>query len=407
MNSFDYRAVDTVGRECRGRINAVSAEDAKTSLTRRRLLVVAVQQSVPGSTPPLLSRRLWQSRKLSSTNLMLFTRQLATLVQVCPIEEALRTIVQQSEREYVARVIRSVHGAVIEGQRLSEAMRIEARSFPPIYRAMISAGESSGTLPQILARMADLLERQAQVRSKVITSFTYPIILTVVAFIVIFGLMVFVVPTVVEQFEDVGQSLPLLTRLVIGSSHFLANWWWALTLFCLAGVLMGFHSLRDESVRLRFDSLLLRVPLIGRMTRNLHAARLARTLSTMVASGLPLLDALKLTTETIRNLALRTASASVAEGVRTGGSLSGALRRAGIFPPILVYMAASGESAGRLDMMLERAAEYLEREFDSFTSTALSLLEPVIIIVLGGLVSVIVLSILLPILQLETLAGKL
>lgn len=404
MTSFEYLAVDIVGRERRGWVDATNAEEAKTSLTQRRLFVVQLQQGI--RNPPLVSTSLFRRRKLSSKQLMLFTRQLATLVQVSPLEEALRTIAQQSEQGHTRRIIRSVHSTVVEGRRFSEAMRSEGASFPPIYRAMVSAGESSGTLPQILVRMADLLERQAQVRSKIITSVTYPMILTAVAVFVVFALMLFVVPTVVEQFNDVGQRLPLLTRIVIGISSFFVHWWWALGLACVLAVLMAFRSLKNESFRLRIDSLLLRLPLIGQLVRNLHAARLARTLSTMVAGGLPLLEGLKLTTETVRNRALRAASADVAEAVRIGGSFSGALRKASIFPPILVYLTASGETAGRLDMMLERAADYLEREFDSFTSTALSLLEPLIIVVLGGLVSVIVLSILLPILQLETLAGK-
>ena len=170
-------------------------------------------------------------------------------------------------------------------------------------------------------------------------------------------------------------------------------------------VFLAGRALREEGLRLKFDAFLLRIPLIGRLIRDLHAARMARTLSAMVASRLPLLEGLTLTTGTVHNRVLRKASAGIAESVRTGGSLSGALRKAGVFPPLLVYLAASGEASGRLDMMLERAADYLEREFDAFTSTALSLLEPAIIIVMGVVVAVIVLSILLPILQLDTLAG--
>jgi general secretion pathway protein F len=192
---------------------------------------------------------------------------------------------------------------------------------------------------------------------------------------------------------------------VIGVSHVLAAWWWAIL---IALVALGFafgRALRDEGVRMRFDRALLRVPVVGRLIRDLHAARMARTLSTMVASRLPLLEGLRLTTETVHNRALRAATREIAEAVRTGGSLSGALKRSAIFPPLLVYLAASGEASGRLDLMLERAADYMEREFDSFTTTALALLEPAIIVIMGALVAVIVLSILLPILQLDTLAG--
>jgi general secretion pathway protein F len=271
---------------------------------------------------------------------------------------------------------------------------------------MVSAGESSGTLGSILDRVANLLERQAQVRGKVLSALAYPIVLSIVAAFVVFALMVFVVPKVVEQFQDVGQELPLLTRIVIGLSSFLANWWWALLAALLLLIFLSSRALREENLRFGFDRFLLRLPLLGRLQRDLHAARMARTLSTMVASRLPLLEGLRLTTQTVHNRVLRKASADIAEAVRTGGSLSGALKRAGVFPPLLVYLTASGEASGRLDLMLERAADYLEREFDTFTATALALLEPAIIIIMGAVVAVIVLSILLPILQLDTLASE-
>jgi general secretion pathway protein F len=405
MSDFDYLALDTAGRERRGSVKAASMDDARAVLGARKLYVVRMEPGSGASAAPLLTRRALFRKKLSAKQLTLFTRQLATLVQVSPLEESLRTIARQAEQEQVRRVLGSVHGAVVEGRRLSEAMTREAASFPPLYRAMVSAGESSGTLPQILDRMADLLERQAQVRSKVLSALAYPVVLAIVATFVVFALMIFVVPKVVEQFEDVGQALPLLTRIVIGLSEFLAGWWWALLLGLVAfGLLVG-RALQDETLRLRFDRRLLRLPLIGRLIRDLHAARMARTLSTMVGSRLPLLEGLKLTTQTVHNRALREASGEITEAIRTGGSLSAALKRAGVFPPLLVYLAASGEASGKLDIMLERAADYLEREFDSFTSAALSLLEPAIIVFMGAIVALIVLSILLPILQLDTLAS--
>jgi general secretion pathway protein F len=410
MAEFDYLALDTAGRERRGSVRADSAEEAKAKLGQRRLFVVKVEEGSGGSggsasSPPLMSRQLFVRKKLTGKQLTIFTRQLATLVTVSPLEESLRTIARQTEKERVREILLNVHGGVLEGRRLSDAMGREAASFPALYRGMVSAGESSGSLPLILERLAHLLERQAQVRAKVLSALAYPIILAIVAMFVVFALMVFVVPRVVEQFEDIGQQLPFLTRMVIGLSEFLAAWWWALALGLAIFVLVAARALRDEGLRLKADRVLLRLPLLGRLIRDLHAARMARTLSTMVASRLPLLEGLKLTTQTVHNRALRNASAEIAETVRTGGSLSGALRRAGVFPPLLVYLAASGEASGKLDTMLERAAEYLEREFDSFTATALALLEPAIIVVMGAVVAVIVLSILLPILQLDTLAG--
>ena len=405
MSDFAYLALDTAGRERRGSVRAETHEEAQEKLRSRRLFVVRLEASAGEASPPLLSRDVFARRKLTSKQLTVFTRQLATLAQVSPLEEALRTIVRQTEREHVRQVLSSVHAGVLEGRRLSEAMGRASGSFPALYRGMVAAGEGSGSLPAILERLALLLERQGQVRSRVMSAIAYPLVLAVVAAFVVFALMVFVVPRVVEQFDDVGQQLPFLTRAVIGLSGFLAAWWWALAIAVVGGALLGARALRDEALRLRFDRWLLRLPFLGRLIRDLHAARMARTLSTMVASRLPLLEGLRLTTQTVHNRALRAASADIAESVRTGGSLSGALKRAGVFPPLLVYLAASGEASGRLDIMLERAADYLDREFDSFTATALALLEPAIIVVMGAVVALIVLSILLPILQLDTLAG--
>jgi general secretion pathway protein F len=217
--------------------------------------------------------------------------------------------------------------------------------------------------------------------------------------------MVAVVPRVVEQFDNAQQQLPLITRIVIGISAFLASYWWAiLILLVIAGI--GFwQALRIDSFRLAVDRTVLRLPLVGRLLRDLHAARMARTLATMVASRLPLLEGLILTGKTIRNRVLANANDEIVERVRTGGSLSGAMQAVGVFPPLLVYLAASGESAGRLDTMLGRAADYMEQEFDTFTSSALALLEPAIIVVMGGMVALIILAILLPILQLQNLTG--
>jgi general secretion pathway protein F len=405
MPDFAYVGLDTAGRERRGSVRAETSEAARDQLASRKLYVVRIEPAGEDAGRPLLSRGLLTRRKMGIKQVTLFTRQLATLITVSPLEEALRTISRQAEREEVRRILTRVHAGIVEGLRLSDAMAREAGSFPPLYRAMVAAGEASGTLPQILERLANLMERQAQVRSKVLSTLAYPIILAFVAAFVVFALMIFVVPKVVEQFQDVGQSLPLLTRIVIGLSGFLAAWWWAILLAIAAVIFLSLRALKDEGVRMKFDRFLLRLPLVGRLIRDLHAARMARTLSTMVASRLPLLEGLKLTAGTVHNRVLRAAMADIAEQVRTGGSLSGAMRRAGIFPPLLVYLAASGEASGKLDVMLERAADYLEREFDAFTTTALSLLEPAIIIIMGAVVALIVLSILLPILQLDTLAG--
>ncbi|MEV5033877.1 type II secretion system inner membrane protein GspF [Sphingobium sp. LMC3-1-1.1] len=404
MAEFDYIAIDPAGRERSGAIKAETVEDARAKLDSRKLFIVRIEAGAMEKA----RRRTglsFRAPRLSAKELTLFTRQLSTLIQVSPLEESLRTIGRQSEQAHVQAIVGKVHSGVLEGRRLADALGAEPRSFPPLYRAMVSAGESSGSLPTIMERLSDLMERQAVIRSKVLTAIAYPSVLAAFAVCVVAALMIFVVPKVVEQFDTVGQQLPLLTRMVMGISAFLAGYWWLLAILLGLAAFGLWRALKVESFRYRFDSVLLRLPLLGRLIRDLHAARMARTLSTMVASRLPLMEGLSLTTQTVHNRVLRQASEEIVEAIRGGGSLSAALRRAGVFPPLLVYLTASGESAGRLDTMLERAADYLEREFDSFTSAALAMLEPLIIIAMGGIVAVIILSILLPILQLQSLTG--
>ena len=406
MAEFDYLAIDRAGRERTGRVSADDLDRARGLLEARRLYVLKLAQGASTAGGPTLAGRVrFRRERLSGKQLSLFTRQLATLVTVSPLEEALRTIARQTEKPAAQGVIGRVHLGVTEGRRLAEAMRREEKSFPPLYRAMVSAGEASGTLGLALERLAALLERQAEIRGKVLSALAYPIVLSFVAVAVVVALMTFVVPKVVQQFEDVGQSLPLLTRIVMSISEALVNWWWAILIGIAAAVLLAWRVLQVPGTRLAFDRWLLRVPGLGRLIRDLHAARMARTLSTMVESRLPLVEGLALTVPTIHNRALRAATADTVEAIRGGGNLSTAFRRSGLFPPLLVYMVASGEAAGQLDKMLERAADYLEREFDTFTATAMSMLEPGIIVLMGGIVATIVLSILLPILQLQNLAA--
>jgi len=402
MAAFDYVAADAAGRTVSGSVTAADEATARKALAKRQL---APLQLSPGRAGVVVApSKAGKGARLSPKALALTTRQLATLISVSPLEEALRNLMLQADRPNLRRVLEGVHTGVIEGRRLSDAMGQQGAAFPPLYRAMTAAGEQSGALQSILERLADGLERDEVVRGKVLTALVYPCVLAVVALGVIVAMMTYIVPKVVDQFDSMGQTLPLLTRLVIGLSDLMRDWGWLMALVLAAVVGAGLIARRREAVRLKLDAWVLRLPLVGRLTRDLHGARMARTLSTMIAAGLPVLEGLTITARTVSNRALRRATEQMAEAVREGGGLSAAMRRAEVFPPILVYMTASGESSGRLEPMLERAADYLEREFSNFTAVMLSLLEPAIIVVMGGIVAVIVLSILLPILQINTLA---
>lgn len=411
MPRFDYVAIDRAGHQQSGGVTAASADDARHQLASRSWMVMHLMpapangnDTQAGGRGEPTARRALFARHLNAREVNLFTWQLATLASVVSVEEALRTVAAQSQKPHVRQIISGVHQSVLEGQRLADAMAGHPRSFSPLYRAMVAAGESSGALTVVLERLAGLLERQAVMRSKAQTALAYPAVLAGVATLVIIAMMVLVIPKLVEQFTSMGQTLPLLTRMVIGVSDALINFGpWLLA----AGLVAGFgavRALRSEGVRLKLDGWLLTLPFVGRILRDMHAARLARTMSIMLANGMPLLDGLSVTARTIGNRKMRQACVDMATSIREGGSISGALRRTALFPPLLVHMADSGEQSGRLSDMLARAAETLEREFEAFTTTVLGLLEPAIIVVMGGIVALIVLAILLPILQLNVLA---
>lgn len=397
MAAFEYQALDLRGRLRTGTVDAGNARDARAVLDKRQLLTVKLEPATAVNTAA-------RGGRFGTKDLAMVTRQLATLAETAPLEEALRTIAGQSDRRGVRRVVGGVHRQVLEGFRLAEAMAAQGKAFPPLYRAMVAAGERSGALPQILERLAQMLERQQQVRSKLIAALVYPAALALTAVLVVIALMAFVVPKVVEQFDSMGRELPWLTRAVIGVSDVSRQWGWLVLLMLVLGGIVFARLLKRPDFRLRFDAWQLGMPFLGRMLRDLHAARMARTLAIMLGGGLPLVEGLRITASTVHNRVLHQATHAMADSIHEGGSLSAAMKRADVFPPTLLYMASSGESGGRLAPMLERAADYLEREFDTFTTASMSLLEPIIIIALGGVVGMIVLSILLPILQFNSMA---
>lgn len=398
MASFDFVALDVRGKERLGMLEAGSEDEARRIIEQRQWVALQLAPTSRTTQPSLRP-----GRGLRSKDLALFTRQLATLATVSPLEEALFTIGSQASRPDLRRALLDTHAHLVEGHRLSEAMDRVPGAFPPLYRAMVAAGEGSGALPVILERLADMLESHQQLRSKLTTALVYPAALAVTATLVVIGLMTFVVPKVVDQFESMGRVLPLLTRMVIALSEFLVSWGIPLLVLGVVAAAAGAIMLRRPAIRLRVDRWLLSLPLVGKLLRDVHASLFARTLATMVASGMPLMEGLAATARTVQNRVLRAATEGMVAAIREGSSLSSAMRGAAIFPPTLLYMAASGEESGKLAPMLDRAADYLDLEFRTFTSVVLSLLEPAIIILLGGVITLIVLSILLPILQFNTL----
>ena len=331
-------------------------------------------------------------------------RQLATLAAVMPISDAVATLARQPGKGPEKDALMATHRAVQAGVPLAAAL--PAASFPAEIKATIAAGEASGRLPLLLNRLADSLEAQAALRSRLLAALAYPALLILVAIGVIVAMLVFVVPSIAEQLSDSGQPLPFLTRAVLAVSGFLQNWG-LLIVAVLVAILAGFAiALRREPVRARLDAWLLRLPGIGGWLSALEAVRWSRLLSTMTSAGLPLAEALHLTAPTLGNAEWRTATEKIAAQVRAGSSLSAALALLPNPPGLLVALTQSGEASGRLAPLLDSAANTLDRQLTDRSRTALALAEPLIIVVLGALVGLIILSVLLPILQLNTAAGS-
>lgn len=402
MAAFRYEALDNTGSISHGVIEADALRQARARVRELGLMVVAVH---PVSQEALDSgvRQRWQLRSgISSAQLSLLTRQLATLLEAgLTIEQALSALIEQSENEAVRQVLAGVRAELLAGHTLAQAMGHYARVFPDIYRALVKAGEASGELSQVMLRLADYTETRQALRQKVGLAFVYPAIVTLVALLVITGLLVYVVPQVVGVFQQSHQPLPLLTRLLIGLSTLLQASWFYL-LGGLVGLAFAVHFLlRREEIRFKWHSRLLHLPVIGRLVRGINTARMASTLAILSGSGVPLLVSLQAAAGVVANLPMRRALEDASRKVREGAGLSRALAVSGLFPPILIHLIASGEASGRLDAMLERAAAQQEQEVGSYTSVLTSLLEPVLILVMGVVVLTMVLAILMPIIEMN------
>lgn len=403
MPAFEYEALDGAGKKARGYLTADSEVAARRELRRRQLAPLKVARAAGDAVRKSGEAR---SRKaLSKRELMLVTRQLSSLIDAgMPVEEAVGLVAGQVDAQAMRRVLTDLRSRVMEGERLSDAMAAHPGSFPPVYRAMVAAGEMSGGLGAVLDRLADYLEQADAVRRKLQAALIYPAALSVTAITVVAVLLIFIVPRLAEQFDGTGVTLPALTRFLIGLSGFLQASWPILLAGIAVLVLGVLMALRRPAVREARDRIVLRVPVLGSTIRKSEAARFARTMEILLQSGALLPDALKAARRTAGNAAIADRIARVGKDVESGRALSDAFRAAGGFPPLLVYMVAAGERSGTLGEMFGRAAAQVEQELDGSMTVFLNLLEPMIIVIMGVIVTGIVLSILLPILQLNTLA---
>ncbi|RJQ49577.1 MAG: type II secretion system protein GspF [Gammaproteobacteria bacterium] len=400
MSAFEYLALDTAGRRHKGVLEADSARQIRGQLRERGMTPLSVEEVRKREARARVAFTF--QRGVSVTGLALITRQLATLVRAAlPVEEALRVAAQQNEKPRLRNMLMGVRGRILEGHTLAHALGDFPHVFPALYRSTVAAGEQSGHLESVLERLADYAEAHQQLRQKLGLALIYPAIMTVVALAIVIGLLTYVVPQVVEVFENIGQKLPLLTRGLIAVSDFLRAYGLLLALGLIAAGVTFRFSLRQPAARYRFHQFVLRLPLIGRLTRGVNAARFARTFSILTASSVPVLEGLRISAEVIGNLPMRKAVEEAAVRVREGASLHKSLDATQLFPPMLINLIASGEASGNLGDMLERAAQSQEREMETLMAAMLALFEPLLIVTMGAIVLVIVLAILLPIFDLN------
>lgn len=404
MAAFRYDALDAAGRSVRGVIEADTLRQARLELRGVGLTVVSAQ-AVSQDDIQAGAGAGWRERfrpGISSAHLSLITRQLATLLAAgLTLEQAFNALIEQSESEKARQVLAGVRAEILAGHTLAVAMGKYERIFPDIYRALVKAGEATGELGKVMSRLADYTESREALQQKVGLAFVYPAIVTVVAMLVVSGLLMYVVPQVVSVFQQSHQSLPLLTKLLIGLSAALqVAWPYLLLLFVVTGFAVRIVLQREE-IRYQWHLYVLRLPVVGRLVRGINAARMASTLAILAGSGVPLLTSIHAAAGVMKNLPMRRALEEASKKVREGAELSRALAVSGLFPVIMIHLISSGESSGRLDAMLERAAVQQEQEVSNYTAVLTALLEPALILAMGGIVLLIVLAILMPIIEMN------
>jgi len=408
MAAFDYIALDNKGREHRGVAEGDTPRQVRQSLRDKDLTPLEItasrkQAQTEKKSSTFSFSRLFQ-HGISATELALLTRQLATLIQAAlPLDETLAAVASQSEKQRIKSMVYAIRSRVLEGHPLAVGMADFPKVFPELYRATVDAGEQSGHLDTVLERLADYTENRQEIQGKVRQALIYPVFLSFFAIAIVIFMMTSIVPQVISVFENTGQQLPGLTQALISTSNFVVNYGIYL-LFVIIAAIIGFGNLMSRTAfRFRFHLFLFRLPVISRLVRGLNAALFTRTFSILSGSGVNVLEAMKISANVVANLPMREAIIQATDRVREGSGIKNALEQSQLFPPMTLQLIASGENSGKLEQMLERAATQLEREQVTMIAYIVGILEPVIILAMGLMVLLIVLGILLPIFDLNSL----
>ena len=404
MAAFEYIALTAAGKRKKGVLEADSARQVRQTLREQGLVPMEVNEAAEKARGGKNQRKPLFQRGVSTTDMSLLMRQIATLVQSgMPVEESLSAVAQQTDKPHVKSLILAMRSKVLEGHSLATGMAEYPHVFTDLYRATTEAGEHSGHLDVVLERLADYAEIRQQMRQKSMLALFYPMILSLVALTAIIGLMTFVVPKVVETFERQAAELPTLTKLLIATSDMLRENGLLLLILLGIGLVSARIIFARPLAKAWLHGFLLRIPLIGRLNQGFNSARFARTFSILASSGVPVLEAMKVSRQVVTNIPMAEAVDKAIDRVREGQPINKALAASGYFPPMMLHLIANGEASGQLDDMLERAAINQERELDTSVSALMGVLEPALILAMGGFVLLIVLAILLPIFNLNNL----
>ncbi len=405
MSAFEYSALNQQGKTETGVLEADSERQVSQKLKEQSLIPLQITEVQRFNSSQQAARR-WFQPGISRVQLTILTRQLATMIRSgSPLESALTAVLQQTQKDSVKTILTAIRARVREGYTLAAAMDEFPGVFPKLYRATIAAGEQSGKLDYVLGRLADHVEQSQALRSKILLALVYPVVLTLVALLVTIVLLTYVVPKVVQVFENIDQVLPGITLFLIAVSDFLQSYglYLGLTVFVLITLFGALN--RNAKFRFSWHRFLLKVPGIARLIKGINTAVFARTFSILMSSGVNALEAMKISSTVMSNEVMKKAVQVAAERVREGSAINHALEQTGCFPPMTLYLIASGESSGNLVEMLEHAADSQDKEFTTITSVILGLFEPLLIVTMGGVVLFIVIAILLPIFQLNQLVG--
>jgi general secretion pathway protein F len=402
MGAFEYVALDKSGKEAKGLLEGDTAKHVRQILRDRHMYPVKVTEVAQKESRRQQNFSL--KRGMTASELALVTRQLATLVQAgLPLEEALLAVSQQNELPRTQSILLGVRSRVMEGHTLADGLADFPHAFPEIYQATVAAGEQSGHLDAVLERLAEFTETRQVLQQQVRNALIYPVALVVTAVAIISFMLAYVVPKVVYIFENYDQQLPLLTRIMIASSDFIRDYWFGLIVFLVAIVFGIRQILKKDGPKRSYHELLLRLPIVSKLTRGINTARFTQTLSILAASGVPILESLRIASQVVVNVPMREAVEEASLRVREGAMISKSLATSKQFPPMTTHLISSGEASGRLEEMLARAASNQEREVDGLIATLLGIMQPLLVIIMAAIVLLIVLAILLPIFEINTL----